>query len=87
MERISIDYRGNSYPVILISLDKVSDISSSEIVRIADISLWDAIEDDYNDGVRDAVDLDNDIYFYCGYGVIDSFKSELDVIKYIENYI
>lgn len=87
MERISIDYRGNSYPVILISLDKVSDISSSEIVRIADISLWDAIEDDYNNGVREAVDLDNDIYFYCGYGVIDSFKSEEQVCEYIKEYV
>ena len=85
MERISIDYCGKCYSVILISLDKVSDISSSEMVRIADVSLWDAIEEDYDNGVRDAVDLDNDIYFYCDYGVIDSFKSELDVIKYFEN--
>lgn len=85
MERISIDYRGKVYSALLISLDSVSDISSSELVMIADYSLWDAIEVDYKNGIRDGVMIDDDVYFYCDYGVIDSFKSDLDVIKYFEN--
>ena len=87
MEKFSISYKGSEYSALSISLDKVSDIDSSELVIIADCSLWDAIEVDYENGIRDGVMIDNDVYFYCDYGVIDSFKSDLDVINYFENNV
>ena len=59
MERSFIEYNGVKYPTIEIALSKVSDIESDEIVTIADYELWAAIEDNYEDGDKDAVLVEN----------------------------
>lgn len=76
MERSNINYKGIDYPIIEISLSKVSDIESDEIVTIADCELWMAIEDDYYNGDKEAVWLDDKIYFYCDSGFIASNPTE-----------
>lgn len=83
MERSLIEYNGIKYPTIEISLSKVSDIESDEIVTIADYELWAAIEDDYEDGDKDAVWLDDKIYYYCDSGFIASNPTEDEVIEYM----
>lgn len=86
MERSNINYKGIDYPTIEISLSKVSDIESDEIVTIADCELWVAIEDDYYNGDKEAVWLDDKIYFYCDSGFIASNPTESEVIEYMNKY-
>lgn len=86
MERSNINYKGIDYPTIEIPLSKVSDIESDEIVTIADCELWVAIEDDYYNGDKEAVWLDNKIYFYCDSGFIASNPTESEVIEYMNKY-
>ena len=86
MERSFIEYNGVKYPIIEISLSKVSDIESDEIVIIADYELWAAIEDDYEDSDKEAVWLDDKIYFYCDSGFIASNPTESEVIEYMNKY-
>ena len=86
MERSKINYKGIDYPTIEIALSKVSNIESNELVTIADYELWVAIEDDYEDGDKEAVWIDNNVYFYCDSGFIASNPTESEVIEYMNTY-
>ena len=86
MERSKINYKGIDYPTIEIALSKVSNIESNELVTIADYELWAAIEDDYEDGDKEALWIDNDVYFYCDSGFIASNPTESEVIEYMNIY-
>ena len=86
MERSKINYKGNDYPTIEIALSKVSNIESNELVTIADYELWAAIEDDYEDGDKEAVWIDNNVYFYCDSGFIASNPTESEVIEYMNEF-
>ena len=86
MERSKINYKGNDYPTIEIALSNVSNIESNELVTIADYELWAAIEDDYEDGDKEAVWIDNNVYFYCDSGFIASNPTESEVIEYMNTY-
>jgi hypothetical protein len=86
MERSNIKYKGIDYPTIEIPLSKVSDIKSDEIVTIADCELWVAIEDDYYNGDKEAVWIDDSVYFYCNSGFIASNPTESEVIEYMNKY-
>ena len=86
MERSKINYKGNDYPTIEIALSNVSNIESNELVTIADYELWAAIEDDYEDGDKEAVWIDNKVYFYCDSGFIASNPTESEVIEYMNTY-
>lgn len=52
-------------------------------INVADIDLWDAIEEDYNNGNSEAHALDNDIYFYCDYGFIASDPTDEEIVDYL----
>ena len=86
MERSNINYKGIDYPIIEIPLSKVSDIKSDEIVTIVDCELWVAIEDDYYNGDKEAVWIDDSVYFYCDSGFIASNPTESEVIEYMNKY-
>lgn len=86
MERSFIEYNGVKYPTIEIALSKVSDIESNELVTITDYELWAAIEDDYEDGDKEAVWIDNNVYFYCDSGFIASNPTESEIIEYMNKY-
>ena len=53
------------------------------MVKVADVDLWDAIEEDYNNGNSEAHALDNDIYFYCDYGFIASDPTDDEIVEYL----
>ena len=86
MERSKINYKGIDYPTIEIALSKVSNIESNELVTITDYELWAAIEDDYENGDKEAVWIDNNVYFYCDSGFIASNPTESEVIEYMNIY-
>ena len=86
MDRSKINYKGIDYPTIEIALSKVSNTESNELVTIADYELWAAIEDDYEDGDKEALWIDNNVYFYCDSGFIASNPTESEVIEYMNIY-
>lgn len=81
MEKGKIVYRGVEYPTILIEMYKISDVECNDIVTIADIELWFAIEDGYNNDGHCEVSIDNMIYYYCDSGFIASNPTEEEVIS------
>lgn len=89
MERDSIVYNGIEYPIIIINGNKIDKdcLSDSIDYIIADDDLWAAIEDDFNDGVQDAIDIDSEIFYYCGSGFVASKPSEKKVIEYFKNEV
>ena len=88
MKRDTIIYKGIEYPVIEIARNlidsewKSSDSSVTYI--IADIDLWFAIEEDYENNDSTAVDIDNSIFYYCDSGFVASKPTEEEVIEYLD---
>ena len=95
MERGFTEYKGNIFPTIEISLNKISDIDSDTVVVLADMSLWDCIEYTYFDSENENFDsdenyylahtIDDGVYFYCDYGFIEGVNDESEVIEYMKN--
>lgn len=96
MVRKSIFYKGVEYPVIEIARNLIdsewansdtsfiSDYSTDINFIIADIELWYAIEEDYENDKSTAVEIDNSIYYYCDSGFVASKPSEKEVIDYFK---
>ena len=84
MKKYYIEYRGNKYPYVELSYGKLfnDDTNLNYFVKVADVSLWDAIEEEYNNNDMVANDIDNDIFFYCDYGYIDNCTEE-ELIEYL----
>ena len=61
-------------------------MESNELVTIAEYELGAKIEDDYEDGDKEAVWIDNNVYFYCDSGFIASNPTESEVIEYMNTY-
>lgn len=87
----SVEYKGKIYPTIVINVDKIDKDAREQnmdyLVTLADYELWKDIEDDYNHDVIDAIDMDNDIYYYCQSGFIASKPTEEKVIEYMKGVI
>ena len=56
-------------------------------INVADLSLWDAIEyayeHEWHPKRKDAIGLDNDIYYYCDYGFIASDPTDEEIVEYL----
>ena len=64
MEKSYEQWNGKKYPVRVVKLPYEGE------VNVADYDLWQAIEDEYNKGNKEAIELDGDIYYYCKTGFI-----------------
>ena len=91
MKRDIITYKGVEYPVIEIARNLIDsewkDANSSVTYILADIELWFALEEDYENADSMAVDIDNSIFYYCDSGFVASEPTEEEVIKYFENVL
>ena len=91
MKRDIITYKGVEYPVIEIARNLIDSecktADSSFTYILADIKLWFALEEDYENSDSLAVDIDNSIFYYCDSGFIASKPSEKKIIKYFENVL
>ena len=91
MKRDIITYKGVEYPVIEIARNLIDsewkDANSSFTYILADIELWFALEEDYENADSMAVDIDNSIFYYCDNGFVASEPTEEEVIKYCENVL
>ena len=72
MERTFITYKDSVYDAIEIEAYKIDKEVTDEnlIYTICDFELWVALEEDYMDVVKEAIDIDNQIYFYCDSGFV-----------------
>lgn len=87
MEKSKIVYKGKSYPIVFIELNKISNEENRSRVAISDIELWYAIEKGYDKGDKECINIDNSIYYYCDSGFIASNPSEEEIInEFKENY-
>lgn len=82
-----IEYKGIEYPVRLVYFMNVEFKGQCENVYIAPYELWLAIEDDYEDGVAEAIEIDNSIYFYCNGGFLDREPTDEEIIEYVKENI
>lgn len=80
MEKYFEEWNGKKFPVREVMLPE--ELGGYK-ANVADVDLWDAIEDDYNNGNSEANALDNDIYFYCDYGFIESNPTDEEIIDYL----
>jgi len=91
MKRDTIIYKGVEYPVIEIARNLIDSewksADSSVTYIIADIELWFAIEEDYENNDSTAVDIDNSIFYYCDSGFVANKPTEEEVIEYLEGVI
>ena len=90
MERSYIEYKDKRYPVVRISANAIApghfeNAPDDYEVTIADWDLWNAIQEDYEKGVREAIDIDNDIFYYCDSGFIATGPTEGEVVHYFKS--
>ena len=85
MEKYFEEWNGKKFPVRVIRLPE--ELLPEELVGydayFADIDLWDAIEEDYNNGNKEAIEIDNDIYFYLDSGFIASDPTDEEIVEYL----
>lgn len=81
MNKYFEEWNGKKFPVREVMFNVCDDMET--IVKVADVDLWDAIEEDYNNGISDAHALDNGIYYYCDYGFIASDPTDEEIVDYL----
>jgi len=81
MNKSFIEYQGRNYPIRTVDLGSVS--SYYKEVDVADYDLFNAIENEYEKGVREAVEIDNSIFFYCDSGFIASDPTDEEIVDYL----
>ena len=81
MEKYYEEWDGKKFPVRKVMFDVCDGMKT--MVNVADIDLWDAIEEDYFNGNSEADALDDDIYFYCVYGFIANDPTDEEIIEYL----
>lgn len=81
MTKNYVEYNGKKFPVRTVNLSSVSSYYTD--VDVADYELFAAIESDYDEGKREAVEIDNSIFFYCDSGFIESDPTDEEIIDYL----
>ena len=82
MKKYYEQWKGEKFPVRTITLPESWDYYSP--VNVADYELWKAIEEDCDNGNKDAIELDNSIFFFCDSGFIESDPTDEEIIKYLQ---
>ena len=81
MKKYFEEWNGDKFPVREVMFEVCDGMET--VVKVADVDLLDAIEEDHNNGNSEAHALDNDIYFYCDYGFIASDPTDEEIIEYL----
>ena len=82
-----IEYKGKSYPTRWVYLMNALFKGQCALVQIADYELWEAIRNDYDAGIAEAIEIDNGIYFYCDSGFIASEPTDDEIIEYLKKSV
>lgn len=84
MEMAKIVYKGIEYPLATVKVSKIwDDVENDYVVNVADIELWNAIMEGYENEDPECVEIDNIIFYYCDSGFIDSNPDEEKIIEYL----
>ncbi len=85
MEKYFEEWDGKQFPVREVMFEGCDGMETT--VKVADFDLWDVIEDACRSKEHprhaEAVDLDNDIYFYCEEGFIASDPTDEEIVDYL----
>ena len=85
-EKYFEEWNGKKYPVRLVPVDENCGVGSP--IAVADYELWSAIkyDCDHEDSKKhsEAVDLDNEIYYYCDSCFIASDPSDEEIREYLK---
>ena len=85
MNKYYEEWDGKKFPVREVMFEVCEGMET--MVKVADISLWDAIENaydvEYHPNHKEAVGIDDDIYFYCDYGFIASNPTDEEIVEYL----
>ena len=85
MNKYFEEWGGKKFPVREVMFEVCEGMKT--MVKVADVELWDAIEYacDHENHIRhsEAVDLDNEIYYYCDYGFIASDPTDEEIVEYL----
>lgn len=89
MDKYYEKWNGVEYPVRVVPIPEEWGFGSPAIV--ADIELWSAIEyacnHEESEQHSDAIDLDNEIFFYCDSGLVASDPSDEYLVEYLRKRI
>ena len=84
MEKYFEEWDGKKFPVREIRLPEEL---GGYNANVADVDLWDAIENaydvEYHPNHKEAVGIDDDIYYYCDYGFIASDPTDEEIVDYL----
>ena len=80
MEKYYEEWKGEIFPTRYVWLPENM---GGYKVKVADYELWVAVAEYYERGDRDAIDLDNTIYFYCDSGFIANDPTDEEIIEYL----
>ena len=85
MEKYYEEWDGKKFPVRTVVFPIQEGFDTP--INVADISLWDAIENaydvKYHPNHKEAVGIDDDIYYYCDYGFIASDPTDEEIVDYL----
>ena len=88
MEKRYINFLNKSYPAYEINLVDVYDDQKEDCVTlVAQESLWELLDTliFFCTGLDDAAEsIDNQIFFYCEEGFIESDPTDRELLKYLE---
>jgi len=80
MEKYNVEWRGKSYPARVVQLPEV--LGGYE-VSVTTTDIYDAYEAELNNGNKEAVALDNTLYFFFGNGFIESDPTDEEIVQKI----
>ena len=75
-----IEWKGKQFPVREL---RIPDEIGGFVAKVADIELFNAIEEDYYNEDKEAVAIDNSIYYYCNSGFIASDPTDREICDYL----
>lgn len=82
MEKIT--YKGKEYNVFPINLKDIFSDNCSLETLVAEDELWDAMENDFDIGVSEAINLDERIFCYLPNGYLDDKTTYEEIISIIK---
>ena len=84
MEKYYEEWNGDKFPVRVIQLPE--EFGGFE-ANVADYDLWDAIEEDYNNNNKEAIEIDNSTFYYLDSGFIASDPTDEEIVKYLIEHV
>lgn len=87
MKKFEIEYKGKQYPAFEVRYEDIFEGENGGYVDVSVMSLWEAMEDDYYCEDREAIEVDDSIFFYVDDDFIKSNPTYEELVEHITNCI